>query len=335
MSAIGEFELIERYFRPLAGPSGLGLLDDAALLEPDHGMQWVVSTDMVVEGIDFFPDDPPEAIAAKALRVNLSDLAGKGAEPCAYLLALGLGNSWTEAWVAGFAAGLARDQGRYGVDLIGGDTGRSGERTTIAITALGKVPAGTLVRRAGAGVGDAIVVSGTIGDSALGLRLRQGKLSPPPGGSVAHLLHRYLYPEPRTALAPALRRYATSAMDVSDGLLADLAKLGAATGVGAEIEAGRVPLSSEAGALLRHDGGLVEAILTGGDDYEILCTVAEVDLDPFLAAGRAVGVACAPIGRTVAAAGPPLVTDLPGGGRGFAATGYDHFRRSPSGNAGS
>jgi thiamine-monophosphate kinase len=158
---IGEFELIGRYFRPMAGRAGLALGDDAAVLAPEPGEDWVVSTDMLVEGIDFL-DDEPQAIAARALRVNLSDLAAKGAEPFAYLLGLGLRDDWTEDWVAGFAAGLARDHGRFGIELIGGDTSRSGERMIVAITVLGRLPAGSMVRRNGAMPGDVVVVTGTI-----------------------------------------------------------------------------------------------------------------------------------------------------------------------------
>ena len=321
----GEFELIDRYFRPLAGRAGLGLADDAALLPQEPNKEWVITTDMIVEGVHFL-DDPPEAIAAKALRVNLSDLAAKGAAPFAYLLSLGLGDGWTEAWVAGFAAGLARDQGRYGIDLIGGDTTRSGERTTISITAIGRLPAGGMVTRDGARVGDIVVVSGTIGDAALGLRARKGELRPKAAGDLDHLLRRYLYPEPRVELAPALRRFAGAAMDVSDGLLGDLGKLCTASGVSAEINADQIPLSAAARAQLDRDPSLLPTVLNGGDDYEILCSLRQAEFADFAAEARSAGVPCTAIGRMTAGDEPPTVLAPDGKPVSIRGGSFDHFK---------
>ncbi|MGD9740258.1 MAG: thiamine-phosphate kinase [Bauldia sp.] len=320
----GEFELIERYFRPLAGRAGLGLRDDVALLSPDSGFELAVTVDAIVEGFDFLADDPPEAIAAKALRVNLSDLAAKGAEPFAYLLALGLPDHWTETFVARFAAGLAKDQGLYGVDLIGGDMGRSGERLTVTITAFGRVPTGTLVTRDGAEIGDTVVVTSTIGDAALGLRLRKAGATDADGEDARHLLGRLRYPRPRTELAPLLRRYATAAIDVSDGLVADLGALCDASGVSAEVDAERVPLSPAAERTLAADPALIETILTGGEDYEILFTAASGDAEAAIAEAAALGISVTAIGTVLAGEATPTFRHSSDTLR-FARPGWDHF----------
>src|SRR5690606_19603926 len=165
----GEFGMIARYLRPLASdPGAFGLTDDAAALAPEPGFDLVLTKDMVAAGVHFFADDPAASIARKALRVNLSDLAAKGAEPIGYLLGLALPADWTEDWMAEFSAGLAEDQKRYGLSLLGGDTVKSPDGLMLSVTAIGQVPSGGIVRRAGAQAGDLIVVSGTIGDAALG-----------------------------------------------------------------------------------------------------------------------------------------------------------------------
>ena len=254
----GEFALIERYFRPLAGDAGaFALTDDAAVYRQRPGEDLVVTTDMIAAGIHFLADDAPASIARKALRVNLSDLAAKGATPFGYLLGLALPGDWTESWLAGFARGLKSDQERYGVTLIGGDTIRAADALTISVTALGRIPKGRMVTRAGARPGDAIYVSGTIGDSALGLAAMQGRIDAGEGRGAKHLIDRYLHPQPRMALAPVLRRHASSAMDVSDGLIADLAHICDVSGVGAEIEAPLVPLSPPARRLVAGDPALI------------------------------------------------------------------------------
>ncbi len=322
MAQAPEHELIHRYFLPLAGPQGLGLVDDAAILAPAPGRELVVTSDMVAEGVHFL-DDAPEAIAAKALRVNLSDLAAKGAEPVGYTLALGLSDSCDEAWVARFAAGLAADQERFGIRLVGGDTTRSGGGIVIAVTAFGSVPAGAMVRRSTAQVGDVIFVTGTIGDAALGLLARKGRTL----GSAAdsdYLRQRYLYPEPRLALAPVLRRHASAAMDVSDGLAGDLVKLCAASGLAAEIDVAAVPLSSAARAAVQSDPGLLEMVLTGGDDYEILLTVRAGTAAGLLAAAVETGVGLTAIGQITVGAGAAFI-DRMGRSMTFKQTAYDHF----------
>ncbi len=250
----GEFELIERYFRPLASdPGAFDLTDDTALYRQRPGDDLVLTTDMIAAGIHFFADDPPESVAKKALRVNLSDLAAKGAAPFGYLVSLGLPKTWEERWVAGFARGLKADQVRYEVTLLGGDTIRASGGITVSVTALGRIPKGQFITRGGARPGDAVFVSGTIGDAALGLLLRLGRLDAGEGRAARHLTDRYLHPQPRLTLAPVLRRHATSAMDVSDGLVGDLAHICAVSRVGAEIESALVPLSAGGAAVA--DGG--------------------------------------------------------------------------------
>ncbi len=226
-----EDKLIARFFKPLAThPGALGLSDDAAFLKPPPGCDLVLKTDAIIGGVHFFPDDAARAVASKALRVNLSDLAAKGATPLGFLLALALPKDIDDKWLEGFAEGLRADAVLFACPLFGGDTDRTPGPITISIAMVGSVPEGTMVRRAGAKAGDLVFVSGTIGDAALGLGLRKGKdwkLSEP---QRQHLVSRYLLPQPRNALAESVRLNASAAMDVSDGLAGDLAKLGARLG---------------------------------------------------------------------------------------------------------
>ena len=288
----------------------------------------VLTTDAIVGGVHFFPDDPADAIAHKALRVNLSDLAAKGAQPAGFLLALALPKNATEAWLKSFARALGADAKRYGCPLLGGDTVRTPGPLTISVAAFGTLPQGSMVRRAGAKVGDHVLVTGTIGDAALGLKLRRDrgaarrwKLSV---RLCDQLARRYLVPEPRNALAAAVRAHASAAMDVSDGLAGDLDKLCRASEVGAEIEVARVPLSDAARAALAAEPALVEVILTGGDDYEIVCTVPPSQLDLFVAAARAIGVPATQIGRVVAGKGARFLADN-GKRLKFARAAFSHF----------
>jgi thiamine-monophosphate kinase len=321
----GEFALIERYFRPLAtDPGALSLTDDAALYRPRSGEELVLTTDLVAAGVHFFADDPPDLIARKALRVNLSDLAAKGAEPVGYLLALALPADWTEPWLRRFAAGLAADQKAYGISLLGGDTSRASGGLTISVTAVGRLPKGTMPRRSGAKPGDAVFVSGTIGDGALGLRVRAGSLMAPPRAA-KFLARRYLVPEPRLALAPVVRRFAASAMDVSDGLVGDLAHICEVSGVTARIDAAAVPLSPAARTALAADRALLSAILNGGDDYEILATVPARRAGDYAAAAATAGVPVARIGEILRGEGPPVVLDEAGRSIALSAPSHTHF----------
>ena len=324
----GEDSLIARYFRPLAtDPGAFGLGDDAAVLKA-LGDDIVVTTDAIVEGVHFLSGDPPDTIARKALRVNLSDLAAKGATPAGFVLTLALPSA-DAAWLAPFARGLGEDIGLFGCPLLGGDTVSTPGPLMISITAFGRIPAGKTVHRSGAKPGDRVVVTGTIGDSALGLAILKG-------GAVAAalaedavakemLVGRYRIPQPRNALANAVRDHAHAAMDVSDGLAGDLAKLCAASGVSAAIDAPSVPLSAAAAALLARGTVGIEALVAGGDDYEILCTVPEDGFEAFAQAAGLAGVAVTSIGTVIANPSPPRFLDGQGREIALARLSYSHF----------
>ena len=237
-----EFALIGRHFRPLAGPGALDLGDDAALLVPPPGRELVLTVDAMIGGVHFLPDDPPDLVGRKLLRVNLSDLAAKGATPIGYLMTVAAPRDTPDAWFAGFAAGLAQDQREFGATLLGGDTTSTPGPIALSLTAIGHVAPGAMVHRTGAQPGDGVWVTGTIGDGALGLAVAQGRLADPTG----HLLGRYRLPQPRVGLAIA--GIASAGMDVSDGLVQDLGHLCRAGGLTAEIDAARVPLSDAARA---------------------------------------------------------------------------------------
>jgi thiamine-monophosphate kinase len=304
----GEDRLIARYFKPLARhPGALGLIDDAAVLSPSPGHELILTADAIVGGVHFFRDDPPDAIARKALRVNLSDLAAKGAKPAGFLLTLALPKELGDDWLKKFAQGLGADAKRYGCPLLGGDTVRTPGPVTISITALGTLPNGTMVRRAGARANDHVVVTGTIGDAALGLTLRTEKDAAKrwrlDAACRQHLISRFLVPEPRNAVAEALREHASAAMDVSDGLVGDLGKLLRASGVAADIEASQVPLSAAARSALAAEPAALETVLTGGDDFEVVATIPPRKLKAFVAAARRDGVPVTEIGRVTAGKG--------------------------------
>ena len=303
----GEDHLIATYFRPLARhPGALGLADDAATLTPPHGFDLVLTKDALIAGVHFFPDDPPDAIARKALRVNLSDLAAKGTRPAGFLLALALPDTVTGEWLTSFARGLGEDAQTYACPLLGGDPVRTPGPLMVSITALGFVPQGKMVQRKGAKPGDKVIVTGTIGDAAFGLELRNN------AGALAldpklreHLLNRYLLPQPRNTIASLVLAYASAAMDISDGLAGDLSKLCRASGVSAEIDVALVPLSDAARAALAANPAVVETILSGGDDYEIACTVPATRSKAFIAAAQSAGVQATEIGDVVAGEGAP------------------------------
>ncbi len=325
-----EDELIARHFAPLAtAPGALALTDDTAFYAPPPGFDLVLTKDAVASGVHFLPDDPGGTVARKALRVNLSDLAAKGAAPFGYLLALGLPDGWTEDWLADFALGLAADQATYGVSLYGGDTIRTVERAVVSVTALGLVPTGAMVRRGAARAGDRIVVTGSIGDAALGLKLRlDDGLADRLGLMDEHrrfLLDRYAHPQPRVAAADAVRAHADAAMDVSDGLVGDLRKMARGSGVAIHIDVGRVPLSAAARAAVAADGALLLAAITGGDDFEIAAAVPPDHLNAFLADCAAAGVAATEIGEAVAGEGGVVVAGADGAVVPIQQGSYTHF----------
>lgn len=323
-----EERLIARYFRPLAThPGAFGLGDDVAAVTPPAGCDVVLTTDGVIAGVHFLPDDPPETIGRKALRMNLSDLAAKGAKPIGFLLALALPTGTDEAWLAAFAEGLGEDAARYGCPLLGGDTDRTPGPTSVSIAAFGAVPHGTMVRRSTAKIGDCLIITGTIGDAALGVKLRRDRglaerwrLT---GAMADHLEQRYLLPQPRNALAEAVLHHAAAGMDVSDGLAGDLAKLCRASAVAAEVDVSRVPLSDAARTAVAAAPGLIETVLTGGDDYEIVLTLAPEKLPAFRAAAKSVGVPVTKIGHVRSGEGARFVRE--GQTLKFARPAYSHF----------
>ena len=295
----GEFELIARYFAPLAKgfPGAAGLRNDNAVLSPPRGKQLLVKTDAIVAGVHFLADDEPGLVARKALRVNLSDIAAGGGKPLAYQMALALPPRWTEAWVAAFCRGLAADQRKFGVHLCGGDTVATPGPLTVSITLFGTVPSGRAMSRGGARNGDDIWVSGTIGDAALGLLVARRKLAGMSHAHKRHLIARYRLPQPRLDLAPLLRKLARASIDVSDGLAADLGHICAQSRLGARIDVDAVPLSAPARAALAQDRALLARILGGGDDYEILFTAAPARRQALAAAARAIGIKLTRIGE--------------------------------------
>jgi thiamine-monophosphate kinase len=323
-----EERLIARHFRQWAtAPGALALRDDAAVLSPPPGCDLVLTTDGVIAGVHVFADDPPALIARKALRMNLSDLAAKGAKPLGFLLALSLPADRDDSWIAAFAKGLGEDAEHYGCPLFGGDTDHTPGPLSVSITAFGAVPHGKMVHRSGARAGDSIMVSGTIGDAAIGVKLRRDrdlaaklKLA---AADAAHLQERYLLPQPRNALADAVLRHASAAMDVSDGLAGDVAKLCRASSVAAEIDVARVPLSDAARVAIAQDQALREDALTGGDDYEIVLTLPPDRLGGFRAAAEAAGIAVSAIGRVTTGAGVRFLQD--GRALTFARPSYSHF----------
>jgi thiamine-monophosphate kinase len=323
-----EERLIARHFRPLAmHPGAFGLADDAAILTPPSGCDLVLTTDGVIAGVHFFPDDPPDTIGRKALRMNLSDLAAKGAKPLGFLMSAALPAGVEETWLADFAAGLGVDAENYQCPLLGGDTDHTPGPLSISIAAFGAVPRGKMVQRSTAKVGDRIVVTGSIGDSALGVLLRRDpglgdrlQLAKP---MREQLRQRYLLPQPRSALAEAVLQHASAAMDVSDGLAGDLAKLCRASSLAAEIDVGRVPLSDAARAALAAEPGLIETVLTGGDDYEVLLTISSERLAPFRSAAEHDGVPVREIGCLFAGAGARFTRD--GKEMTFVQPSFSHF----------
>ena len=323
-----EDSLIARYFGPLAtAPGAFGLGDDAAVLAASDG-DLVVTTDAIVEGVHFLALDPADTVARKALRVNLSDLAAKGATPAGFVLTLAL-RAADDAWLEPFARALGEDAKLFGCPLLGGDTVSTPGPLMISITAFGRIAAGKMVHRSGAKPGDRVVVSGTIGDAALGLHIiRGGVVAADLADDAAAremLATRYRIPQPRNALAAALRDHASAAMDVSDGLAGDLAKLCAASGVSAVIDAPSIPLSPPAARLLACGSVGVEALVSGGDDYEILCTVPEAGFEAFAQGAKRAGVAITSIGTVIAGALAPRFLDAQGREIALSRLSYSHF----------
>jgi len=325
---LGEFARIERYFKPLAAgmPGALGLSDDAAVFEVPPGLQLVVTTDAMVAGRHFLADDPPAEIAAKLLRVNLSDLAAMGAQPYGYTLVTSLPRTCPESWLEGFVAGLAEDQARYGIGLLGGDSVSTEGPVTLAVTAFGLVPRGLALTRSGGQPGDLVLVSGSVGDAAAGLALLQGRLGSLGAEDDAFLINRLRRPEPRLSLGQAVRQQASAAVDISDGLVADLGHIAEASGCHAVIEAARLPLSPPLRRLVANDSVWLATALTGGDDYELVLTAPPARLAGLTALARTLGLALTPVGHLSEAAGSPVsVIGADGRPLALARTGWQHF----------
>ena len=331
MNRPSEDELIATYFAPLAGAGAFGLRDDAAILAQKPGHDIVATKDMLIAGVHFFTDDPPGAVARKALRVNLSDLAAKGAEPSGFLLGLALPEDWTAHWLAGFAQGLGEDAAAYECPLLGGDTVQSPGPLIVSISAFGTVPEQTMVVRAGAAAGDRIYMTGTIGDAALGLKFRRDVAQDAKWthcvnqADAAYLAGRYLLPRPHLGLREALRAHAHAAMDISDGFAGDLAKMLGLTGMTAEVVIADVPLSDATRKILHDAPFLLETILTGGDDYEILCAVPPSQSAEFEADSAAAGILVHPIGTARPGNAPPMFKDAEGRSLVFARPSFRHF----------
>jgi thiamine-monophosphate kinase len=321
---LGEFARIARYFAPLAGPGALGLLDDAALIDPLPGRQFVLTADAIVEGVHFLPGDPPDLVARKLMRVNLSDLAAKGATPLYYLMTTALPERCGEEWLAGFSAGLAADQAEFGIALLGGDSVATSGPIALSLMAIGSVPEGAAIRRGGALAGDVVFVSGSIGDAALGLSMLTGGLAPADAEGGAYLADRYRLPRPRVALGGRLLGLAHAMIDVSDGLVADLGHVCEVSGLAAIIEAERVPLSAPAARVLAAEPARLPQILAGGDDYELLFTAAPDNATAVAAVAAALALPITAIGRIETGAGV-RVLDAAGREISLAVQGFQHF----------
>jgi thiamine-monophosphate kinase len=327
-------EAIIALLAPLAegAPGAFGLSDDCALVTPEPGTELVLKTDPIAEGVHFLPGEAPADIGWKALAVNVSDLAAKGARPVGYLMALSFPEAPTRAWLSAFTAGLGEAQARFGCGLLGGDTDRRPGPLTVSITAVGAVPLGEMVRRGTAKPGDLLFVSGTIGDAGLGLALsRDPALAAAWGLAPAEaeaLVRRHRRPAPRLALASALRQHASAAMDISDGLVKDLDRMLRASGVAGRLATADAPLSATArkfvaGAPGEQDRRLAQ-LITAGDDYEVLAAVPAAHAADFRATAAAAAVPVAKVGTLTAGSGlridgpdgRPLTLDR---------AGWDHF----------
>ncbi len=322
-----EFALIAEIFAPLASGdlNSFGLTDDAAIIAPTAGKDLVVTADMMVAGVHFFADDAPELIARKLMRVNLSDLAAKCATPHGYILTVALPRGVSMAWLRGFASGLARDQAEFGINLLGGDTTATGGPLTLSVTAMGWVKRGQMVRRSGARAGDDVYVTGTIGDAWLGLKVRrQGAIEGLTPLQQDYLLQHYLLPVPRNLLSQHLMGRIHASIDISDGLAADLGHVTRASSVGAIIQSSAIPLSDAARTMLAMQHAMLEDLISGGDDYELLFTAAVKQRRAIAAIAAKTGIAISRIGQVTAerdlvfvnAEGGVLTVDRPG---------YRHF----------
>ena len=321
----GEFELIAQLFAPLAtAPGALGLTDDVALIAPPAGKELVLKTDAIVESVHFHASDPAESVAKKALRVNLSDLAAKGAEPAGYLLALNLPNSTNMEWLESFARGLAADQKEFGISLFGGDTTATPGPLSISVCMFGWIPVGMMTKRAGAKPGDLVFVSGSIGDAGGGLAVLRGEGHALSAATRETLIARYRVPQPRLSLGQALRGIASASLDVSDGLLADLGHIADVSKVRVVVEAACVPMSKALQALWGHSHEAIARAVSCGDDYEIAFTAPSKMREAVKAAATRAKIPVTEIGRVEAGEGVVLL-DTAGHEIPVTRQGFTHF----------
>lgn len=321
----GEFALIAELFAPLATAVGaFALTDDAAIATPPPGYDLVVTTDALVEGMHFFSGDPAEAIARKALRVNLSDLAAKGCTPAGYLMALSVPATRDMAWLRAFARGLQDDQERFRISLLGGDTTSTPGPLSIAITAFGHVPMGKMLQRSGAQAGDVVFVSGTIGDAGAGLACLKDGCDLVRVEAREHLIGRFRAPQPRLALGKLLVGIASASIDVSDGLIADLGHIAEVSAVRIMVDSVRAPFSSALRETWRTTEAGIIAAVTAGDDYEIAFTAPAKARNAVAEAAMQSGVTVTKIGHVVSGKGVALL-DPAGAEIPLTRTGYTHF----------
>ncbi len=326
----GEEDIIQGYLAPLASamPGAHGLQDDCATAAPAAGCEFVLKTDPIAEGVHFLPGDSAADIGWKALAVNVSDLAAKGARPFGYLMALSFPAPPGRKWMADFARGLGEAQNAFGIGLLGGDTDRRPGPLSITPTVIGEVPIGRIIRRTAARPGDILCVSGSLGDASLGLALRQSTALAKGWRLMPHdaqtLIARYLRPQPRLALAPALLAYARASMDVSDGLMKDLGRMCKASGCGAVVEHAALPVSSAFAAVRAVAPDAAARALFAGDDYEILCAIPPHAYTAFAAAAADTGVGVTRIGEFIDGTAVILRDEA---GRPIAPSsgGWDHF----------
>ena len=323
-AGLGEFGRIRRFFAPLAGLGALDLSDDAALIDCPSGYRLVATVDQLVEGVHFLADDPPEAVAKKLLRRNLSDLAAMGATPRHYLLTSALPASRDDDWVRRFAGGLAEDQHRFGIALLGGDSTSTSGPISLSLTAIGQVAAGREIRRSGAKPGNRVWVSGTIGDAFLGLEVLRGGYGALAPEHRAALAARFRLPDPRIELGPCLAGIASAMIDVSDGLLADLGHICETSAVAATVELARLPLSPAAREAVADDIAIRAALVTGGDDYELLFSAPPEASGEIVSLSQSLGLPLTEIGAIEVGAGVRLI-DADGREIPVGATGWRHF----------
>jgi len=327
----GEEALIAEFWAPLAtGYAGArGLKDDAATIAAPPGEELVVTTDALIAGVHFLPDEDPSAVGWKALAVNVSDLIAKAATPLAYVMNIALPSSVTRDWLSDFAQGLSAAQGAFGCRLIGGDTDRTPGPLSVSITAFGTVPAGRMLPRDAAGIGDRVYVTGTIGDATLGLALRRDRDLITRWGcapaAAEYLGGKFSQPHPPIEIVEALRACASAGMDISDGLMKDFGRLCRASGVGGRIEAARVPLSDAALFLIETGAATLADLMGGGEDYEVLACVPETRASAFegMAAESGTRVTC--IGAIEPRERGIVAVGVDGEPLQFSHTGWDHF----------